>query len=243
MLIKHILRSCQAPFQQRFNCFGGTLTCLVEIVLRFLLRYAKHEIYHAHPSGRTANTRAHSQEIARTALFDDGLQAVVARMPAALLHLHSAWVDIKLVMDNDKLFNRTIVFFAKLRSGPTGKVHEALGLRQNYLFDAAIGMTQFAFTHQSTARVLPVGYAPFAGQKVYHLKARVMARMRVFFPWVAQANYYAHALQGELWVEQRSNRLVVVYVVDSTCQKRSNGNNVDLAGLLFLRNNNSVANY
>lgn len=67
--------------------------------------------------------------------------------------------------------------------------------------------------------------------------------MRVFFPWVAQANYYAHALQGKLWVEQRSNRLVVVNVVDSTSQKRGNGNNVDLAGLLFLRNNNGVANY
>ena len=70
-----------------------------------------------------------------------------------------------------------------------------------------------------------------------------MARMRVFFPWVAQANYYAHALQGKLWIEQRSNRLVVVYVVDSASQKRSNGNHVDLAGLLFLGNSNGVANY
>ena len=104
-------------------------------------------------------------------------------------------------------------------------------------------MAQLTLAYQSAARVLPVGYAPFTGQKVYHLKARVMARMRVFFPWVAQANYYAHALQGKLWVEQRSNRLVVVYVVDGTSQKRSNGDNVDLASLLFLRNSNGVANY
>ena len=64
----------------------------------------------------------------------------MARMPTALLNLHGTWVDIKLVVNNNKLFNRAIVFLAKLRSRPTGKVHEALGLRQNYLFDAAIGM-------------------------------------------------------------------------------------------------------
>ena len=66
---------------------------------------------------------------ARTALFDDGLQAVMTCMPTTLLHLHGAWVDIKLIMDNNKLFNRAIVFLAKLRRRPTGKVHEALGLR------------------------------------------------------------------------------------------------------------------
>lgn len=64
MLIKHILCSCQALFQQRFNCFGGTLACLVEIVLCVLFRNAQHEIYHAHPSGRAADASAHTQKIA-----------------------------------------------------------------------------------------------------------------------------------------------------------------------------------
>lgn len=64
VLIKHILRSCQALFQQRFHCFGSSLACLVEIVLRILFRSAQHEIYHAHPSGRAADASAHTQKIA-----------------------------------------------------------------------------------------------------------------------------------------------------------------------------------
>ena len=38
----------------------------------------------------------------------------MARMPTALLHLHGAWVDIELVVNNNKLFNMKLWGFAKI---------------------------------------------------------------------------------------------------------------------------------
>ena len=167
---------------------GGADRGLVKIFGLAGAELLEHEVRYRHTSRRIADAHAHAAEISAAHLIDNRAQAIVAGVPAAHLDAHVACGDVQLVVDYQQLLDTHLVLGTELGDGAAARIHVRLGLYQDDLALAALGLRVVDLDggDLGSCLVFPIGHVCLAGELVDCFETRVVARLRVLVARVAK---------------------------------------------------------
>lgn len=138
---------------------------------------------------RPADAEADAEEILRAEPIDDVLYAVVAGGARRESGPVCPRGDIQIIMDDDDIRRRELIELHERLHRGTGAIHMGIRFYEERFFRTESALCDFCGHFLVSGKD---SEAAFPLQEIHAQESRVVARLLVFFPWIAETDDQFH---------------------------------------------------